>query len=174
MSSAGRWSAGRTSRPTVLDWTGAAGPSRYALAGRSWLPILEQDDPEGWDEVFASHQFHEIHMYYPMRAVRTRQYAYIRNLAPERAYPLAKDILDSPSWKAILARGVRDLGVRTVESYLHRPAEELYDVGRDPDQVRNLAADPAFASVLADMRRRLEVFADRTNDPWLVGERPAP
>ena len=47
-------------------------------------------------------------------------------------------------------------------------------MGRDPDQVRNLAADPALASVLADMRRRLAAFADRTNDPWLVGERPAP
>ena len=160
--------------PTLLDWTGAAGPSRYALAGRSWLPILEQDDPAGWDEVFASHQHHEIHMYYPMRAVRTRQHAYIRNLAPEREYPLAKDILDSPSWKAILARGVRDLGARSLDAALHRPAEELYDVGRDPDQVRNLAADPALAPVLADLRRRLAAFADRTNDPWLVGERPAP
>ena len=69
---------------------------------------------------------------------------------------------------------MRDLGVRSLESSLHRPAEELYDVGRDPDQVRNLAADPALAPVLADLRRRLAAFADRTNDPWLVGERPAP
>jgi N-sulfoglucosamine sulfohydrolase len=160
--------------PTLLDWTGAAGPSRYALAGRSWLPILEQEDPAGWDEVFASHQLHEIHMYYPMRAVRTRQHAYIRNLAPEREYPLAKDILDSPSWKAILARGVKDLGARSLDASLHRPAEELYDVERDPDQVRSLAADPALAPVLADLRRRLAAFADRTNDPWLVGERPVP
>ena len=160
--------------PTLLDWTGAAGPTRYALAGRSWLPILEQDDPAGWDEAFASHQLHEIHMYYPMRAVRTRQHAYIRNLAPEREYPLAKDILDSPSWKAILMRGVKDIGARSLDAFLHRPAEELYDVGRDPDQVHNLAADPALAPVLTDLRRRLAAFADRTNDPWLVGERPAP
>jgi len=160
--------------PTLLDWTGAAGPSRYALAGRSWLPILEQVDPAGWDEVFASHQLHEIHMYYPMRAVRTRQHAYIRNLAPEREYPLAKDILDSPSWKAILAHGVKEIGARSLDASLHRPAEELYDVGRDPDQVHNLAADPALVPALADLRRRLAAFADRTNDPWLVGERPAP
>jgi N-sulfoglucosamine sulfohydrolase len=160
--------------PTLLDWMGAAGPAHYGLTGRSWFPILEQEDPTGWDEVYASHQLHEIHMYYPMRAVRSRQYAYIRNLAPEREYPLAKDILDSPSWKAILAGGVKDLGVRGLDAALHRPAEELYDVTRDRDQVRNLATDPAFDSVLADMRRRLEAFADRTNDPWLVGERPAP
>lgn len=160
--------------PTLLEWAGAAGPSRYALSGRSWLPILEEDDPAGWDEVFASHQLHEIHMYYPMRAVRTRQHAYIRNLAPEREYPLAKDILDSPSWKAILAAGVKDLGARSLDAALRRPGEELYDVARDPDQVRNLAADPALAPVLTDLRRRLAAFADRTNDPWLVGERPAP
>jgi len=47
-------------------------------------------------------------------------------------------------------------------------------VGRDPDQIRNLAGDRALAPILADMRRRLEAFADRPNDPWLVGECPAP
>jgi N-sulfoglucosamine sulfohydrolase len=159
--------------PTVLEWMGAPGPS-YPLTGRSWLPVLEREDPPGWDEVYASHQLHEIHMYYPMRAVRTRRHAYIRNLAPEREYPLAKDILDSASWKAILARGVSHVGARGLDVTLRRPAEELYDVERDPDQVRNRAADPALAPVLAEMRRRLEAFADRTSDPWIVGERPFP
>ena len=160
--------------PSVLAWMGVAGPSRYALSGRSWIPILEQDDATGWDEVFASHQFHEIQMYYPMRAVRTRSHAYIRNLAAERSYPIAKDILESLSWKAVLGGRPGQAGTRSLEAYLHRPAEELYDLERDPGQTKNLAGDPAFAGILAEMRQKLAALADRTNDPWIVGERPAP
>src|SRR5262249_12701860 len=63
--------------PTILDWTGVAGPSRYALPGRSLLPAL--NEPRGWDEIYASHTFHEITMYYPMRAVRTRRHQYLLN-----------------------------------------------------------------------------------------------
>src|SRR5690606_12433744 len=42
--------------------------------GRSFLPILETADPKDWDTVYASHTFHEIQMYYPMRVVRGRRY----------------------------------------------------------------------------------------------------
>ncbi|MEZ6069737.1 MAG: sulfatase [Pirellulales bacterium] len=66
--------------PTILEFTGAAAPD-YPLHGRSFLSIIDQSDPPGWDEVRASHTFHEITMYYPMRAIRTRQYKYILNLA---------------------------------------------------------------------------------------------
>ena len=38
--------------------------------GRSWLPLLEQKNADGWDQIGASHTFHEIQMYYPMRVVR--------------------------------------------------------------------------------------------------------
>jgi N-sulfoglucosamine sulfohydrolase len=44
--------------PTILDWAGVKAPP--VLAGRSLLPILDQERPKGWDEVYGSHQFHEI------------------------------------------------------------------------------------------------------------------
>jgi N-sulfoglucosamine sulfohydrolase len=47
--------------PTILDWCGAKQP-KYKLPGRSLLPILDQEHPKGWDETYASHQFHEITM----------------------------------------------------------------------------------------------------------------
>src|SRR5262249_33686681 len=76
--------------PTILAWAGVKQPA--AMVGRSLLPILEQDKPEGWDEVFGSHQFHEITMYYPMRMVRTRTYKLILNLAHQLPFPFASDI----------------------------------------------------------------------------------
>ncbi len=47
--------------PTILDWAGVKTPA--GLAGRSLLPILDEERPKGWDEVYGSHQFHEITMY---------------------------------------------------------------------------------------------------------------
>jgi N-sulfoglucosamine sulfohydrolase len=55
--------------PTILDWARASPPVgyRYApLPGRSLLPILERSDAVGFDQIFATHSFHEINQYYPM------------------------------------------------------------------------------------------------------------
>jgi hypothetical protein len=46
-----------------------------------------------------------------------------------------------------------------------RPREELYELAKDPHQVRNLAGDPAYAAVLAEHRRRLDAKLVTTRDP---------
>ncbi|MEJ0104522.1 MAG: sulfatase/phosphatase domain-containing protein [Bacteroidota bacterium] len=58
--------------PTLLDFAGIAADSLH-LQGRSFKKICEQNDITGWDEVYASHSFHEITMYYPMRVVRGKK-----------------------------------------------------------------------------------------------------
>ena len=158
--------------PTILDWCGVKPPAKdgkkgYALPGRSFLPIVEQENPAGWDVIFASHQFHEVTMYYPMRVVRTRQYKYILNLAHPLEFPHASDLWASPTWQGILKRGDKFMGEREVASYLHRPKEELYDLEKDPHELKNVAADPAHAKALADLRAQLAAWRKRTNDPWL-------
>ena len=156
--------------PTILDWTGVPAPPTQQLPGRSILPILEQSAPPGWDRVFASHGFHEIQQYYPMRALRTREYKYIANLAAPLEFPIAGDIASSPTWRAIVARPSVGLGARSVQAFLHRPPEELYDVRKDPAEVRNLASDPAHRAVLERMRAELNKFRTDTHDPWLPGQ----
>ncbi len=158
--------------PTILDWAGAAPPAGYRylpLPGRSLLPILGRTDPPGWDEVFATHSFHEINQYYPMRSLRTRRYSYFVNLEPALEVPIASDVALSPSWKAILATPGATLGKRSIEALHHRPSEELYDLDADPDEAVNLAADPAHAGVLADLRKRLDAWRTATHDPWQKG-----
>lgn len=153
--------------PTILDWTGAQGPSGYALPGRSLLPILDQRRPSGWDRVFASHGFHEINQYYPMRALRTRQYKYILNLAHELTFPIAGDIAASPTWRAVLAQRSPRLGELPLAAFLRRPREELYDISSDPNETRNLAEDPRHRATLEALRRDLDAFRRATRDPWL-------
>jgi N-sulfoglucosamine sulfohydrolase len=158
--------------PTILDWTGEAPPENYRYAplpGRSLLPLLEETNPPGFDRVFATHSFHEINQYYPMRSMRTRQYSYFLNLEPSLAVPVAGDVQLSPSWKAITGTPGAKLGKRTLEAFLHRPSEELYELRTDPDEVVNLAGDPARAAVLAGLRIQLRDWRAATHDPWLPG-----
>jgi N-sulfoglucosamine sulfohydrolase len=159
--------------PTILDWTGAAAAEAYALPGRSLLPILQQRRPEDWDRIFASHSFHEIQQYYPMRALRTREFKYIVNLAAELSYPIAGDIQSSPSWRAIESRPTAGLGRRPLQAFLHRPAEELYDLRKDRDELRNVAADPEYRAVLERFRKEMAEFRATTHDPWLPGQASA-
>ncbi len=155
--------------PTVLDWAKAKGPS-YKLPGRSLLPLLGGEG-KGRDAVFASHQFHEITMAYPSRAICTKKYKLILNLSPDLEFPLASDIWGSESWQGILRRGDKMMGRRSVASFLKRPGEELYDLGKDPNELTNLVNDPAYAEILAALRRRLRAWRQETNDPWLILDR---
>jgi len=155
--------------PTILDLAQAPAPAGYKLQGRSLLPVLNQARPTGWDRVFASHSFHEINQYYPMRAMRTRRHAYIANLAHELNFPIAGDVATSPSWKAIQASGAR-LGKRPMTAYLHRPAEELYDLANDPEQWVNVAGNPEYRDTLQGMRDSVREWRAATQDPWLEGQ----
>jgi N-sulfoglucosamine sulfohydrolase len=157
--------------PTILDWAGVkagvkAGPT---LPGRSLLVELEREHaPDGPDAVFGSHVQHEVTMYYPMRSIRTRNYKYILNLASALEVPTAQDLFDSVTWQGMLKRHDTTLGPREMSGFLHRPKEELYDLQNDPNELKNLAPDPASAPVLGDLRARLKAWQEKTRDPWLV------
>ena len=155
--------------PTILDFSGAAGPA-YALQGRSLLPLLGAKSASGWDTVFASHDFHEINQYYPMRAIRTRTHSYILNVAHPLDYPIAGDVAASESWRAIAADPDIPIGRRRQTAYLKRPQEELYDLRTDPNEIVNLIEDPAAGPLVLEMRRRLAEWRKATRDPWLAGE----
>ncbi|MFN0122572.1 MAG: sulfatase [Blastocatellia bacterium] len=60
-------------------------------------------------------------------------------------------------------------GVRTSRYMYARSQQQawvLYDLEQDPYQMKNLAADPAAASLRADMERRLNTWMRRTDDSW--------
>ena len=153
--------------PTVLEWTGADGP-RYKLPGRSFLPFLDDQSPQGWDEVYLSHVCHEVTMYYPMRTVRTRQYKLIWNIDWQSEYPLPIDTLNRATWTETLRRGDRLIGPRTVSKFLNRDELELYDLENDPDEVINLAENPVYGGVRRELLDKLDAFVTDTKDPWML------
>ena len=158
----------RAKRPKGKRKRRRTGPSNV-LHGRSFLSALESIDPRGWDEVYASHTFHEITMYYPMRVVRTRRYKLIWNLAHQLPYPFASDLWAAPTWQDIYRQGMSaKYGKRTVKAYIHRAKFELYDLVEDPHEVKNLAASPKHATRLKRLKEKLKAFQQRTRDPWIL------
>lgn len=163
--------------PTILDFAGVKLPASkpaggkgkaYSFHGRSFLPVLDQEKTTGWDTVFASHTFHEITMYYPMRVIHTRRHKLILNLAHQLPYPFASDLYESATWQSVLKDKRGFFGKRPVSDYLNRPRYELHDLKADADEITNEAANPRQAAVLKDLRARLRKFQEDTGDPWIV------
>jgi arylsulfatase A-like enzyme len=187
-----RIKAGRTSddfinlmdlAPTFLEAGGAK--SNADMNGRSFLRLLTGDEPSGSrNTVFLERERHanvrKGDLGYPMRAVRTREFLYIRNLRPDR-WPAG----DPELWKSVGPFGDIDPGPtkdfilnhRAEPKYAQffelacakRPAEELYDIGKDPEQLHNLASDPAYASARQKLADQLDQWRKQTGDP-LPGE----
>ena len=152
--------------PTILDVGGAL--EGAAVHGRSFLSAMQEVNPKGWDEVQASHTFHEITMYYPMRVIRSRKYKLIWNIAYGLPYPFASDLWAAPTWQDIYRQGPSALyGKRTVRDYIHRAQFELYDLENDPHEIDNLATDVRYEDVLKTMQAKLKKFQQRTKDPWV-------
>lgn len=183
--------------PTLLELAGL--PRVAEMDGRSFLKQL-RSDKNGWidaarNSVIVGRELHfesarDGNLPYPMRAMRTPDFLYIRNFKPDRwpmgaAYNLEnlKTVadyqrhddgpyrdLDSSLTKTWLLSHRDDPQARaTIELTLgKRSGEELYDLWQDPDQVRNLAADPTYAGIKNDLSARLMAVLENTKDPRLT------
>lgn len=140
-----------------------------AYQGRSWLPCLADPEARHHDTILASHTFHEIQMYYPMRAVRDDQYKLIWNIAHPLPFPFASDLWAASSWQAQWAQGLEaPYGGMTVGRYIQRPEFELFDIQADPHETTNLADSPGHADVLAKYQARLKSLQREFEDPWIL------
>jgi N-sulfoglucosamine sulfohydrolase len=154
--------------PTILDWTGTSFAD-YPLHGRSFLPILDEENPEGWDRALLSHVGHDVFAHYPMRTLRGKRYKLIWNILWRAEYPLPIDTVQRRTWVNNRASGSKLLGQRTIDAFLHRPQLEFYDLQSDPWELNNLAGstEPAIAEIrdgmIADLVKRLE----DQQDPWM-------
>ena len=143
--------------PTLLDWFGLPTPSytvnghKVTLQGTSLLPVTVKEPETGYDKAFSSHNFHAATMYYPMRVLRNKQYKLIHNLNYKMPYPIAGDVLFSPTYRDIVNRSLAGEPLpwfKTLEEYYYRDQWELFDLEKDPQELNNLAYNPAYDSIL--------------------------
>ncbi|ESP01399.1 hypothetical protein LOTGIDRAFT_230682 [Lottia gigantea] len=162
--------------PTVLEWFGLDYPTYklnkqiVKLTGKSLLPILHEEPTSGWNSVYASHDLHEVTMYYPMRVLRKRQYKLIHNINYKMPFPIDQDFYLSPTFQDLLnrTRHKKNLNwTKSLKSYYYRPQWELYNIINDPQELKNLAYNKQFIDVLRSLKVELNQWQNITNDPWI-------
>jgi len=175
--------------PTFLEAAGLPVPA--VMTAASLMPVLAstasgQVDPAR-DHVVLARERHTTAQAcfpggYPMRALRNADYLYVVNLEParlpagtsdpRRSY-LGKtyaDVDDSPTKDYMLANaGDPSVAPLHALAFGQRPREELYDLRADPDQLVDVAAQPAYAAVRAQLGQQLGAARLATADPRSSG-----
>ncbi|GAB3993802.1 sulfatase [Spirosoma daeguense] len=167
--------------PTFLDWANVT--ERPELDGISLVPILTGQKTVHRNEVFLERERHclcrpqfNYGAGYPMRAIRTKDYLYIRNFRPERMPAGDESIPDTPSifgdvdggpTKVYMMDHRTDSVVKPLftAGFARRPAEELYVLKNDPYNLTNRANDATYATVKKDLEQRLNDWMKQENDP---------
>jgi arylsulfatase A-like enzyme len=187
--------------PTFLEAAGVSPPA--GINARSFLDVLRSDKNGQIDAsriwVISGRERHvafanENNLPYPQRALRTREFLYIRNFAPERwplgvpyrvtetnapgqeelegeTYAAFADMDASPTKAWLVLHRNDSQWKRYYEIALaRRPAEELYDLSKDPYQTRNVASDPAYAKDRERSAAQLMKILTEAGDPRVTGD----
>ena len=133
---------------------------------------------------------------YPMRSLHTPDYVYIRNFAADRwplGSPKGVTATETPAFDALrdsTYTAFADMDASPTKAWIithrnepewqwhydlafgKRPAEELYDLHKDPDQVNNLAGNPDFATVREKLAAELMTKLREASDPRVVENPP--
>ena len=158
--------------PSLLQIAGLEVPT--GLAGRSFLPLLEEKDYVERESVGGA-LFYDV-AYDPMHYIRTQRYKYIRSFAvtdedaagadPETLSSFTGgrhvrvddfDVLTTPTWQIFPQKQEKP------------PVEELYDVTDDPAEQNNLVNSKSHRKVLEQMRAMLHEMMVETDSPLLSG-----
>ena len=171
--------------PTLLEAAGVPVPRE--MSGRSFLDLLQSGRPADTsaarDAVFSARERHSSSRYqnwtYPIRAMRTQRYLYIRNFRPQRwpaGHPAGfgkdrfgyYDIDGCPTKTWLFDHRSAPAGRKFFELAVNkRPAEELYAVD-DPANLKNLVDDPEHATALASLREQFRKYLKQTGDPRIL------
>ena len=163
--------------PTFLEAAGL--PALPEMAEKSLLPLLV-GTAKGADKVFTERERHadvrKDHASYPVRAVRTEKWLYLRNLRPgrwpagdpEMVFSVGEfgDVDPSPTKDFIMSLKEDPDRVNFFRlSFAQRPEEELYDVEKDPHQLHNLAGHTEHLATQKQLRATLDEWMKSTADP---------
>jgi len=157
--------------PTFLEAAGLPVPEE--MSGKSFLDILLSDKQGRIDPLrevlYTCHERHDHQRYdnlgFPMRAIRDYQYLYIRNFRTER-WPLGNPEVNGARGRYPDTPEGQHLFEMT---YAKKPAEELYDILKDPYCMTNLASETSLREIKDKLRNRLDDKMIALKDPRMLG-----
>nr|WKN34220.1 sulfatase-like hydrolase/transferase [Tunicatimonas sp. TK19036] len=145
--------------PTLLSLAGISIPDY--MQGHPFLGKQAADPPK-YTYNFRGRMDERFDM---VRSVRDKQYRYVRNYMPHKIYAQYIEYLwrapSMRSWEEAYLAG--ELNEVQSAFFEEKPAEELYDVEADPDNIHNLASEPAYQEVMTELRE--------ANQQWLLSIR---
>lgn len=161
--------------PTLLDAVGGTAPAE--IDGRSFLPVLRGERDQHRERIFATHSCDGRWNIYPIRSIRDERWKLIVNLHPEFAFTTHIDLPAVLGQRAYFATWEKAVAsdphaAAIVKRYHERPAVELYDLQTDAQEQHNLAAEPAQAERVQQLRRELEAWMNEQADRRQVFEEP--
>jgi N-sulfoglucosamine sulfohydrolase len=165
--------------PTFLKAAGRPAPPE--MTGRDHLALLGTGMTRyPRDHVLLERERHanvrKGDLSYPCRAIRTSRYLYLRNLRPDR-WPAGDpemyktvgpfgDVDPSPTKNLILDhRDEPKIAPFFRLAFAKRPAEEFYDLARDPAEMTNVADRSEYAAIKAELSGMLDRWMENTADP---------
>ncbi|RYD66663.1 MAG: sulfatase [Verrucomicrobiaceae bacterium] len=148
--------------PTMLSLAGVPKPPK--MQGRIFLGEKAEPDRQ---YVFG-HRDRCDETVMRIRSVRDARFRYIRNFTPEVPLLAANAYKERsyPVWNLLkeLNREGKLTPAQAFLCQLQMPAEELYDMEKDPHQIQNLAADPAYKTDVERLRGVLERWIEEVGD----------
>ena len=149
--------------PTLLDVAGIPHPA--GLDGRSFAPLLEGASQNNRDLVFKEYNENSGASRDPMRGVESKQFLYLFNAWSNGKRVMATATTGTQTCRRMAALAKNDpVLARRHDLYQYREVEELYDVEKDPDCLKNLIDDPAYQPHADRLRARLEQWMVDTDD----------
>lgn len=155
--------------PTVLSLAGIPTPKQ--MDGQAFLgPFAAKKERQ---MVFAARDRMDSE-YDRSRSVLYKEFQYIRNFYPERPrYQNIEYRKQQPGMAEILR--LKEAGALQGSQLLwfepNKPAEELYDWGKDPFQLNNLATQPQYQKVLKKLRKAMDQWLENTQDLGAIPEK---
>ncbi len=152
--------------PTVLSLAGIKPPEH--MQGRAFLGRYATE-PKRYLFGYRGRMDERYDM---VRSVTDGRYVYIRNYMPHKIYGQYLDYMfQTPTtrqWREMYDQGK----LKPPQTYFWetKPAEELYDLKSDPDEVRNLANDPKFARKQLELRQALIRWMVQNRDTGFLPE----
>ena len=170
--------------PTFLEAAGLAVPGM--MTANSLQDVIANKPQTNHSAAFIAMERHDGCRKggkgYPCRAIRTKDYMYILNHKPERwpagnpdrefcARYIPFGEVDSSPTKTLLMDNKDKPGFKRFYNlaFAKRPAEELYDVAKDPGQIVNLAGKPEYAKIQKKLSAQLKQRLTLTKDPRALG-----
>jgi len=151
--------------PTFVE--AAGGTPATELDGQSILPVLLGKTTTHREHVYGIMTTNGINQgseCFPIRSIRNKDYKLILNLSSDEKF--LNTIQDEKlylSWVEKANAGDKDAQDK-IHRYNYRPAIELFDVRNDVVEWNNLATDPKYKDVVADLRSKLEAWMQEQGD----------